>query len=329
MSKEKEKNKNPKEQKETKETKETKEHFDLKSDKEGFLHKLQSDKKDWQKLYFRLAGGSLYYYSNEKPGKAKGVFQLKDVKFEAQTFNKKNAIVLNGQEKSLVISVTDASQSNVWLDALKAGASKQPISFPLKDESKSGVLFKAKKNFAGKAATSSLGKSVIKKILDDELKQLIACVKNIIAIESGSKELADRLEHNTMKITLKSYFLWENKTVSIDEFKKLEIPLKQALRLLLAVYDNAGKIRDENFKAQVFDEKFTVVAVLLDNVKELLITVLQPHLTAKSIARIPETFDKVASRDFLLHAWTTVSLKPDVDFVMNFVRRYVQNKPSK
>jgi len=100
--------------------------------------------------------------------------------------------------------------------------------------------------------------------------------------------------------------------------------LKQALRILLAVYDNIEKVKDPNLRVEILDEKFTVAAVLLDTVKELLVNILQPHLKTKSINRVNDTFNQIARRDFLLKAFSEESLKPDVHHVVNFTRSYIK-----
>lgn len=298
----------------------------LKADKEGFLehHKDSTDKKKTktQKFYFRLAGGTLYFYENEKVTKAKGVLQLKGVTVEEQVVDKKNLVVLSGEGQVFKISGADVSD---WATAIRGNLNKEPYNLELKGEAaKMGFIMKAKKNIAGKAATSSFGKSVINKVIDDEIKALLNAVKNIIAVIYGSKEQAERLEKNAIKIVVKAYFLWENKTIPLEAFQKVEDPLKKALKLLIAVFDHIEKVKDDKLKAEILDEKFTVAAVLLDNVKEQLTSLLGPHLKPKSIARINESFDKVANRDFLLKTHTEESLKPDVNHVMGFIRNYVK-----
>jgi len=96
------------------------------------------------------------------------------------------------------------------------------------------------------------------------------------------------------------------------------------LRILLAVYDNIEKVKDVKLKAEILDEKFTVAAVLLDTVKELLVNILQPHLKLKSITRVNDTFNQIARRDFLLKAFSEESLKSDVNLVVNFTRAYIK-----
>jgi len=240
----------------------------------------------------------LYFYKEKQSSKAKGVVQLKGVKIEEQTIDKKNSLVLSSEGNLFIISGNDIRE---WSQSLQNNLNHEPILLELKGETaKMGFIMKAKKNIAGKAATSSFGKSVINKVIDDEIKQLITCVKNIIAVESGSKELADKLEKNAIKIVVKAYFLWENKTIPLEDFLKVEAPLKQALRILLAVYDNIEKVKDVKLKAEILDEKFTVAAVLLDTVKELLVNILQPHLKLKSITRVNDTFNQIARRDFFI-----------------------------
>jgi len=304
---------------------------DLKSDKEGFLEnqKPSADPKkkpQWKKFYFRLIGGSLYYYKNEKSPKANGVVQLAGVKLEEQQIEKKSAIILSAQGTSFIIGSTDSKLVSDWSSSIKANLSKPASNLELKGEvAKMGIMMKAKKNIAGKAATSSLGKSVMNKVIDAETKKLLACIRNLVTVESGSSALADKLERNAIKIVIKSYFLWENKSVPLEEFQKVEVPLKQALRILLAVYDNISKVEDPAMKTQVLDEKFTVVAVLLDNTKDILTKLVSPHMKPKSIGRINEIFQQIARRDFLLKCFSDDSLHEDVSYTVDFIRSYIRN----
>jgi len=261
--------------------------------------------------------------------------ELKGQQIAEETLEKKNALVFRSsspkEEEGCLhgISPNPSAPLADWLPFFTAALKKEPVVVPdLLKPAKTGMLYKAKKNLAGKAATSSLGKHVMKSVIPEDVKLLIKSVRNIIIVvigeENGSKEVADRLEKNTIKIVVKCYFLWENKILALSEFQKIETPLKQALKLLLMVYDNADKIKDMEMKRQVLEEKFTVIAVLLETVRDNLITLLTPHLKPKSTARIGETFQRIAQTDFLLKAWHDQSLKPDTSYCMTFVRDYVK-----
>jgi hypothetical protein len=314
----------------------TKDHNDVVvvADKEGFLEFLKPSKDpnnpkkkdEWVKYYFKLFGGSLYFYEKEKAKKAKGLLQLKDIQVAEANKEKKFLITLSAGGQTFTIAAPDQKSSTEWANSFKANTNKATVNLQLKGEaSNSGILFKAKKNIAGKAASSGLGKTVMKKVIDDEIKQLLTCIKNIIAVEGGSKEYADKLERNTIKITVKAYFLWENKTIPIEEFLKIETPLKQALRILIAVFDHIEKVKDPSMRAGILDEKFTVVAVLLDTVKDSLVKLLSPHLSAKSMNRVQETFETIARRDFLLNSYNNESLRPDLTHAINFGRNYIKS----
>jgi len=239
---------------------------------------------------------------------------------------KKNAIKISAAGAQFILGSSDSKLISDWAAALKTNLSKPQANLELKGEvAKMGIMMKAKKNIAGKAATSSLGKTVMNKVIDAETKKLMACIRNLVTAESGSSALADKLERNAIKIVIKSYFLWENKSIPLEEFQKVEVPLKQALKILLTVYDNIAKVKDPALKAQVLDEKFTIVAVLLDNCKELLIKLLSPHVKPQSVGRINEIFQQIARRDFLFRAYTDESLKPDVDYCVDFIRAYIRN----
>jgi hypothetical protein len=86
-----------------------------------------------------------------------------------------------------------------------------------KKEKKDGALFKAKKNLAGKAATSGLGKSVLNKLLDDNSNQIIKSMKRIITIHSDKKK-ATEIHDTIIKILIKAHFQIEKKNVDPTEF---------------------------------------------------------------------------------------------------------------
>jgi len=309
-------------------------------DKEGLLEKrsgsTQKDdakkkKHSWNRYYFKLAGSALYYYSNDKSEKARGVVTLTNVQIgeSVESSEKKYQITLKTNEFTFVIAASSEVEHKAWFNAIILNKEKQLISLPIKGQPASdlpntpGILFKAKKNLAGKAAVSGMGKAVIKKVIDDEIKQVITSVKHIIEVETGQKEFADRLEKNTIKIAVKAYFLWENKTIPLEKYETVEGPLRQGLKILLAVYNNIEKVKDEKLKKEILEEKFTVVAVLFDQVQSTLTDLFKPHLKPKSINRIKETFDTIARQEFLERAYTDPSLTSDVACVMAFVKSYI------
>ena len=63
---------------------------------------------------------------------------------------------------------------------------------PKEKKKRKGLFFKAKKNMSEKFITSKTGKKVINKVLDDEMKELILTVKEIIAVETGKKEVWEK-----------------------------------------------------------------------------------------------------------------------------------------
>jgi len=296
-------------------------------------HKASKKKSEWKKGFARIYGGSLYFYSQEKKPKAKFGIEIKDHLLVQETFEKKMALVIRAKGGSsdsflVALSPVDSSASILteWNTAFTNALKKDPIQMPIKDNT--GLMNKAKQNIAGKAASSALGKSVMKSIIPEDIKQLLRSVRNVVVSVNGdtaaARETADKLERNTIKTVVKCYFLYENKAITLNDFQKVEPPLKQALKLLLAVYDHVEKIKDAEMKKMVLDEKFTIVSVLLQTVRDNLVSLLQTHVKPKSIERIHETIDKIAYTDFFLKAWGDPNLKSDVTYSMNFVRNYVK-----
>jgi len=251
---------------------------------------------------------------------------------------KKSAVVVrvsgssssSASSENYVISLSPLDTSASVLTDLQLALSnafkKDPVMLPVKSDT--GFINKAKQNIAGKAASSSLGKSVMKSVIPEDINKLLKSVRNVIVVVNGdttaAREMADKLEKNTIKTVVKCYFLYQNKLINLSDFQKVEPPLKQALKLMLTVYDNIEKIRDESMKKMVLDEKFTIVSVLLQSVRDNLGSLLQSHVKPKSIERIHETIDKIAYTEFFLKAWSDPLLKEDVNYAMNFVRNYVQ-----
>eukprot|EP01027_Heterolobosea_sp_BB2_P011881 GEZU01017249.1.p1 GENE.GEZU01017249.1~~GEZU01017249.1.p1 ORF type:complete len:212 (+),score=69.36 GEZU01017249.1:307-942(+) len=69
------------------------------------------------------------------------------------------------------------------------------------------ISFRLRKNVGTKLATSSLGKTAIRRILPDEPRQLLACIKALAATQYGKKKAA-QLEHYFIKIIIKSLFIF-------------------------------------------------------------------------------------------------------------------------
>jgi len=319
-------------------------------DKEGHLEKKSKTKKNsWKRYYFKLAGSALYYFNKEKSEKAKGVVVLKNGTVEDGSRNPDKkfqiSIKILNENNLFIIAAPTEKDFNEWLVVLKENQNKEVVSLPMKPGSISiynspdavslsssssspsspSLLFKAKKNLAGKAAVSGVGKAMIKKVIDDNVKQVISSIKKIVQTETGQSELADRLEKHSIKITVKTYFLWENKTLKLGDFDPIEQPLKQALNILITVDSNVDKLKDPKLKDEFIKEKFTVISILLDQVRTSLTDLLTPHLKPKSINRIKETFETISRHEFLIRAYSEPTLREDIAKLMSFVRNYVGN----
>ncbi len=80
--------------------------------------------------------------------------------------------------------------------------------------------------------------------------------------------------------SIQAYNLHTAGIITEADFKAADDPLRQALRLILKVYDNLHKLPVE-LQKKTLEEKFYVVAVLFDNVQDALKTILGPHLKVR------------------------------------------------
>eukprot|EP01102_Stenamoeba_stenopodia_P009256 TRINITY_DN2729_c0_g1_i1.p1 TRINITY_DN2729_c0_g1~~TRINITY_DN2729_c0_g1_i1.p1 ORF type:complete len:374 (-),score=116.90 TRINITY_DN2729_c0_g1_i1:442-1563(-) len=132
----------------------------------------------------------------------------------------------------------------------------------------SSIFSKAKKNLAERFATSTIGKAILNKLIDDRGRQVLDAIKNILTNVHSAQE-AENTERNATRLAIKYYFLYERgllgvadkeenmsnvskgksqTTLTDNEAKKLAIsklanPLKEAAKALWSLNCNCTQIR--------------------------------------------------------------------------------------
>jgi hypothetical protein len=175
-------------------------------------------------------------------------------------------------------------------------------------------LLKQKKGFASKAATSTMGKALLKKFLDKETRTLLVTLKKLIAQVDGSKK-ASQINKNIIKIAVKVVVLYQDKKVTETSFESL----KGNFRRICSTIKN-------NWRTKQINEK--TCERLLEQMTQFekgLIRILKPHITKHTEKRIEDTFQYLANTQFILKA----SKLADFEKVVYVLSYYLEQTAAK
>lgn len=308
-------------------------------DKEGFLEKRAGTTKNlnenltsgrWNKYYFQLLGGTIYYFEGKKAKKARGLVRLKDCTVEAIKAKvtddvKNHCFVIHLPENiKFVAAATNDEEAEEWVAAIQANIGKPQVNLAVGSKD---VLFSAKKNVAGRIATSAMGKKAIKKVIPERQRNLIAAVKRLIEHYYGDRTIATRMERNCIKIVLKTYFQWQNKNIPLRDLVALDKPLRRALTLLYKLRTGLNDLvgDDEALRKQTLEEKLCIISYLLEQVHSGLSDLLKPHLQLKNLNKMDELFENIARYEFLFTVYEDSRVKEDMEIVMTEVKWYIDH----
>lgn len=158
------------------------------------------------------------------------------------------------------------------------------------------IGLKIQKKVAGKLATTSIAKTFI----DDNFSQLLDTVHEIVAAEV-SKQKADKLVKNIIKIVVKIAILYKNSKFSPEELK-IGLKLREKIQLIALTVVSFHEV---DFS---YDANFLIK--LIDEVASLTHDIVRHHLTDKSHGRVdnivsifgdPKLLDSVFSTDGKYH----------------------------
>jgi len=184
---------------------------DVKVTRVGYVE-MKLKKKEWKAVYCVLIGGSFYYYKNSSDPEPKGKVDLKGTTFNlAKNEKKKNSWTINkGEEMLFTGSCSSEPELNNWSKSITDNSNLEPAEAPhtAGKGKKAGVMRRAKKKAASQAATSVLGKKVMKAIVNEETTTLLNALKRIVKSESGSQKKAEDLEKKYNKNCREIFFAY-------------------------------------------------------------------------------------------------------------------------
>jgi hypothetical protein len=167
----------------------------------------------------------------------KGVVHLKDAKVEAVPDSKKPfTFAIRTEKIEFVVSAETEEMYQSWMQALRESIGKESQPPPERPKNK-GFVYKAQKGMAEKAATSSLGKSILKDYLPDDTWFILEAFKRIVANISGS-EKAKYLEKTVIKSGVKVAWLYKSKHISASDLKEAcKAPILKTWELFILCCD--------------------------------------------------------------------------------------------
>lgn len=249
--------------------------------------------------------------------------------------------------------------SSPALSVSSTSSSSSPATPPngKQKKKKKDILFRAKKNIGEKFGSSSMGREMLKKTLADEPRELLECVKRIIAVALGTKT-ANKVEHNIFKLIIKTKFLFDlmvedeiqnnhganhnhntdshqttgessgamgkKKAITEEQLHAVDKVIRKAFDVLVELFDYYGPEATQSIEAPLVHRKFLELERLFSQIREQLITMLAPHVTEKSQNRVRYIFDTIGTVTFLKQVWQNPSIENELSELVSACSTYTQ-----
>lgn len=177
------------------------------------------------------------------------------------------------------------------------------------------LVVQARKNVSSKAATSPVGKAVLRKLLDPETAELVRTAKKVFAILFGKKEqvlMFDKIVKLFVKINLQL----ELKHITMADFRPLNSPLRSAFNELVQIHKKFADMDEDTKKAH-----FAQAAAHLQAVGNLGLQPMMPYLSPKNQEKFNGAINKFASPDWMRRAFDEPLCKEYLDSMCRVMNR--------
>jgi len=184
-----------------------------------------------------------------------------------------------------------------------------------------GNMEKAKKNLASKAATSTLGKKLLTKVLDDQANLLMKSLKNIIERQTDRKK-AKEIQNTIIRLLVKAHSSIKSKKVSEKQFFAADRPLRKTFRRcvrLTAAYQDI-KLEPEKLK-----ENYTALSAHLAQVQAIVAGVLESFLSDKNKKNFADTIAFLSNPEFLAKVWADEKNADDLQKMSSAMKKYLEH----
>jgi len=149
------------------------------------------------------------------------------------------------------------------------------------------VAYEVQKSFANKFFSN---KTVAKSLIDDTSARLLDNLYLLLRVFTSNKDESKKTVRNIIKISVKIGMLQRGDKFS-DEEKGGLIQIQRKLRTVAMTLVSFYQVD------HTYDRLF--VMKQLNELEELLINLIQPHLTDKSVGRVDQIFTVVKTGEFL------------------------------
>jgi len=189
-----------------------------------------------------------------------------------------------------------------------------------KDKNSDSPFFKAKKNIAGKAATSKLGKSILKKVMDDESNNLMRALKRTVELRTDQKK-AKEIQNNIIKLFLKAHFQIEKKVLTPEQFAVADRPLRKTFRRIIKINESYEKLQKDE---ELLKTNFLKIETYLKEIESIILGLLNPYITEKNRKRLSDTVLFLSRIDFLTAVWADPQSKEPLQKLTTAMAHYLK-----
>jgi len=297
---------------------------EVKVSRVGYLT-MRQNKKDWKAVYGLLIGGSFYIYKNSSDKEYKICIDLQGHKIvspvELKGKKKNTFAIAKDDQQVFLASCANEGELKAWVPILQESLNKEKSEPPITrvTKKKEGVIGRAKKRAVRTTATSTLGKKVMKTIVNEETTSLLNALKTIVKAHSGNSKAGEDLEKNIIRIAVKSFILIEDKKLTADDFLVADKPLRESFELMVKIFNGRGRVQDEKITTALLK-----VEELLKKSEEIITNLLAPYLSSKNMLKISETFSVLSNEKFLNSVFRNQTLEPELDKLIDAMEYYTQ-----
>jgi len=193
-----------------------------------------------------------------------------------------------------------------------------------KEGSSEGLGEKAKRNLASKAATSTLGKKLLSKALDDDANNLMKSLKKLIENQTDKKR-AKEIQNTILRLLVKAYRQIEAKKLTEEQFAVADRPLRKAFRRIVRMTASYPELKN---KPEELKENFAALESYLKEIQTIVEGLLNPYISDKNKVKFSDAIKFLSNPDFLTKVWADQKSKSDLDKMCAALTKYLQ-RPSR
>ncbi|EGD72491.1 hypothetical protein PTSG_00517 [Salpingoeca rosetta] len=291
-------------------------------DMEGFVLKKcrrNGDDRPWKRRWFMLCSGSIFYHHTQ--AKADPVRLFVDVAgASVEPCDAPSgfgiAIRRADQPRSHCFAVRTENERRSWLAALANGVARPPLRLPEDDDDDlrraPGGMYRFKSALASAFATSSLGKHLIRRYLDDAARALISHVLDFTEAEAGRSvrgkmetyifDLASRVaiivHENALPANLDTSTLFDETITFCQLYVRFSRDRRLAKQRQLAVELSAPSEQDATQRqAVISDVDASELLRAIAYVTSVWRTILQHNVSEKTLDRFDFVVEHLLQED--------------------------------